>query len=51
MRAEKGFEWRALEIGRIARGEGAQELEKLVAGVDGEAIGGVADDVGVDVLG
>jgi hypothetical protein len=51
MRAQKGFKRRALEIGGIARGEGAQELKELIAGVSGEAVSGVADDVGMDVLG
>src|ERR1700733_12576299 len=51
MRAEKGFKWRALEVGGMACGDGAEELKKLVAGVGGEAIGGVADDVSVNVRG
>ena len=51
VRAEEDFERRALEIGGIAGGERAEELEEFVAGVGGEAVGGVGDDVGVDVLG
>ena len=51
MRAKEGFEGRALQVGRVAGREGAEELEELIAGVGGEAVGGVGDDVGVDMLG
>ncbi len=51
MRTEKGLERRALQIRGIARREGTQELKEFIAGVGGEAIGGVADDVGMDVRG
>src|ERR1700744_2230773 len=41
MRTEEGFERRTFEIGRVAGGEGAQELQELIAGVGGETVGGV----------
>ena len=40
-----------LGLARPERGRGAEELQELLAGADGEAVGGVGDDVRVGVVG
>src|SRR6185437_7485942 len=51
MATEEGLNWGRVRSGRGAGGDGAEELQKLLPGVGGEAVGRVGDDVGVRVLG
>ena len=51
MSAEECFQRRWVRRGRAACRDGAEELKKFLGGARGEAVGGVADDIGVHVVG
>ena len=51
MSAEERFQRRWVRRGRAACRDGAEELKKFLGGARGEAVGGVADDIGVHVVG
>jgi len=50
MRSEERLDRRRRWLGWIGSSEGTKEVEKLLTGMCREAVGGVADDIGVDVL-